>query len=75
MDIAHVVSVLAVHMANLSRDHHVALKHLLHYLHSTRDKGITYHANDVHGVNKIYSFVYADYAGDRDSWKSLPVML
>ena len=70
VDIAYAVSALAAHMANPSRDHHVALKHLLHYLHGTRDRGITYHANDVHGINKIYGFVDADYAGERIHRKS-----
>lgn len=70
IDIAYAVSALAAHMANPSRDHHVALKHLLHYLHGTRDKGITYHANDEHGINKLYGFVDADYAGDCNTRKS-----
>ena len=70
IDIAYAVSALAAHMSNPSRDHHVALKHLLHYLHGTRDKGITYHANDVHGINKLYGFVDADYAGDPNSRRS-----
>ena len=70
IDIAYAVSALAAHMANPSRDHHVALKHLLHYLHGTRDKGITYHANDGHGINKLYGFVDADYAGDSNTRKS-----
>ncbi len=33
VDIAYAVSALAAHMSNPSRDHHVALKHVLHYLH------------------------------------------
>ena len=70
IDIAYAVSALAAHMSNPSRDHHVALKHLLHYLHGTRDKGIVYHKYDVHGINKIYGFVDADYAGDRDTRRS-----
>ena len=70
IDIAYAVSALAAHMSNPSRDHHVALKHLLHYLHGTRDKGIVYHKYDVHGINKIYGFVDADYAGERDTRKS-----
>ena len=70
IDIAYAVSALAAHMANPSRDHHVALRHLLHYLHGTRDKGITYHGNDVHGINKLYGFVDADYAGDPTSRRS-----
>ena len=69
-DIAYAVSALAAHMANPSRDHHVALKHTLHYLHGTRNKGITYHANDGHGINKLYGFVDADYAGDSNTRKS-----
>jgi hypothetical protein len=64
VDIAYAVSALAAHMANPSREHHVALKHVLHYLHGTRDKGIVYHKNDVHGINQLYGFVDADYAGD-----------
>ena len=44
IDIVYVVSALAAHMSNVSRDHHVALKHLLHYLHGTRDRGTVYHA-------------------------------
>ena len=70
IDIAYAVSALAAHMSNPSRDHHVALKHLLHYLHGTRDRGITYHANDAHGINKLYGFVDADYAGDSNTRKS-----
>lgn len=70
IDIAYAVSALAAHMANPSRDHHVALKHLLHYLHGTRDKGITYHENDEHSINKLYGFVDADYAGDSNTRKS-----
>ncbi len=70
VDIAYAVSVLAAHMANPSRDHHVALKHLLHYLHGTRDKGITYHEHDEHGINTLYGFVDADYAGDSNTRKS-----
>ena len=57
-------------MANPSRDHHVALKHVLHYLHGTRDKGITYHKNDEHGINKLYGFVDADYAGEIEKRRS-----
>jgi hypothetical protein len=57
-------------MANPSRDHHVALKHLLHYLHGTRNRGITYHGNDEHRINKLYGFVDADYAGDSNTRKS-----
>ena len=70
IDIAYAVSALAAHMANPSRDHHVALKHLLHYLHGTRNRGITYHGNDEHGINKLYGFVDADYAGDSNTRKS-----
>jgi hypothetical protein len=70
IDISYAVSALAAHMSNPSRDHHVALKHLLHYLHGTRDRGITYHKNDIHGLNQIYGFVDADYAGDKELRKS-----
>jgi len=70
IDIAYAVSVLAAHMSNPSREHHVALKHLLHYLHGTRDRGITYHKYDIHGLNQIYAFVDADYAGDKELRKS-----
>ena len=70
VDIAYAVSALAAHMANPSRDHHVALKHLLHYLHGTRDKGIVYHDYDEHSINSLYGFVDADYAGDCNSRKS-----
>ena len=70
IDIAYAVSALAAHMANPSRDHHVALKHLLHYLHGTHDKGITYCGNDEHGINTLYGFVDADYAGDSNTRKS-----
>ena len=70
IDIAYAVSALAAYTSNPSRDHHVALRHLLHYLHGTRDRGITYHGNDVHGINQIYGFVDADYAGDRDTRRS-----
>lgn len=70
IDIAYAVSALAAHMANPSRDHHVALKHVLHYLHGTRDKGITYHKNDEHGINKLYGFVDADYAGEIEKRRS-----
>ena len=70
IDIAYTVSALAVHMANPSRDHHVALEHLLHYLHGTRDKGITYHGYDAHGINQIYRFVDTDFAGDKDTRRS-----
>jgi hypothetical protein len=69
-DIAYAVSALAAHMSNPSREHHVALKHVLHYLHGTRDKGIMYHGNDIHGVNKLYGFCDADYAGNVDGRKS-----
>jgi len=64
VDIAYAVSALAAHMANPSREHHVALKHVLHYLHGTRDKGIMYHGYDTHGINQLYGFTDADYAGD-----------
>jgi hypothetical protein len=57
-------------MANPSREHHVALKHVLHYLHGTRSKGITYHNYDAHGINQLYAFCDADYAGDTASRKS-----
>jgi hypothetical protein len=57
-------------MANPSRDHHLALKHLLHYLHGTRYRGITYHGNDEHRINKLYGFVDAEYAGDSNTRKS-----
>jgi hypothetical protein len=70
VDIAYAVSALAAHMSNPSRDHHVALKHTLHYLHGTRDKGIVYHKYDIHGINKIYAFVDADYAGDKNTRRS-----
>ena len=70
VDIAYAVSTLAAHMSNPSREHHVALKHLLHYLHGTRDKGIVYHNSDEHGINKLYGFVDADYAGDCNTRKS-----
>jgi hypothetical protein len=70
IDITHAVSVLAAHMSNPSRDHHVALRHLLHYLHGTRDRGITYHGFDDHGINQIYGFVYADFAADVESRRS-----
>ena len=70
VDIAYAVSALAAHMANPSQDHHVALRHLLYYLHGTRTRGITYHGNDAHGINKLYGFVDADYAGDKDERKS-----
>ena len=70
IDIAYAVSALAAHMANPSRDHHVALKHLLHYLHGTRNMGITYHDNDGHGINQLYGFVDADYAGDCNTRRS-----
>ena len=70
IDIAYAVSVLSAHMANHSRDHHVALKHLLHYLHGTRNRGITYHGFDDHGINTIYGFVDADYAGDSETRRS-----
>jgi hypothetical protein len=70
IDITHAVSVLAAHMSNPSRDHHVALKHLLHYLHGTRSRGITYHGYDAHGINEIYCFVDADFAGDTETRKS-----
>jgi hypothetical protein len=69
-DISYAVSALAAHMVNPSRDHHVALKHLLHYLHGTRDTGITHHENDEHGINKLYGFADADYAGDCNTRKS-----
>jgi hypothetical protein len=70
VDIAYAVSVLAAHMSNPSRDHHVALKHLLHYLHGTRDRGITYHGFDAHRINQLYGFVDADYAGDVETRRS-----
>ena len=70
IDIAYAVSILAAHMSNPSREHHVALKHLLHYLHGTRSRGITYHKYDVHGINQIYGFVDANYAGDKELRKS-----
>jgi hypothetical protein len=70
IDIAYAVSVLAAHMSNPSREHHVALKHVLHYLHGTRSRGITYHGYDKHGINQLYGFVDADFAGDKDSRKS-----
>ena len=53
----YAVSALAAHMANPSRDHNVALRHSLHYLHGTRDKGITYHRNNIYGISKLYRFV------------------
>jgi hypothetical protein len=70
VDISYAVSVLAAHMSNPSRDHHVALKHLLLYLHGTRDHGITYHGYDDHGINQVYGFVDADYAGDTQTRRS-----
>jgi hypothetical protein len=70
VDIAYAVSALAAHMSNPSRDHHVALKHVLHYLHGTRDKGIVYHKYDEHGINKLYGFVDADYAGEVEKRRS-----
>jgi hypothetical protein len=70
VDIAYAVSALAAHMSNPSRDHHVALKHVLHYLHGTRNKGITYHKSDEHGINKLYGFVDADNAGHAETRKS-----
>jgi len=70
VDIAYAVSALAAHMANPSRDHHVALRHVLHYLHGTRNKGITYHKYDEHGINKLYGFVDADYAGEVEKRRS-----
>ena len=70
IDISYTVSALAARMSNPSRDHHVALKHLIHYLHDTRERGITYHKYDVHGINKIYGFVDADYAGDINTRRS-----
>ena len=70
IDIAYAVSALAAHMSNPSRDHHVALKHLLHYLHGTRNRGITYHGYDIHGINQIYGFVDADFAGDKETRRS-----
>jgi hypothetical protein len=42
----------------------------LHYLHGTRKSGIVYHKYDVHGINKIYGFVDADYAGERETRRS-----
>ncbi len=47
--------------------HEFSLLDVLHYLHGTRDKGITYHGNDEHGINKLYGFVDADYAGDTEN--------
>ena len=69
VDIAYAVSALAAHMSNPSRDHHVALKHVLHYLHGTRNKGIVYHKYDEHGINKLYGFVDADYAETAQSYR------
>jgi hypothetical protein len=57
-------------MSNPSRDHHVALKHLLHYLHGTRNHGITYHGFDAHGINQLYAFVDADFAADPETRRS-----
>ena len=70
VDIAYAVSALAAHMANPSREHHVALKHVLHYLHGTRDKGLVYRKFDAHGINQLYGFTDADYAGDNVTRRS-----
>ena len=70
VDIAYAVSALAAHMANPSREHHVALKHVLHYLHGTRDKGLIYRKFDVHGINQLYGFTDADYVGENITRRS-----
>ena len=57
-------------MQNPSRDHHIAMRHLLLYLNGTRDYGVTYHGDDAHGVCTLYGFVDADFAGNPDTRRS-----
>ncbi len=53
-----------------SSAHHVALTHILVYLSRTVDLGITYSIGDPIGVNKLYGFLDANFAGDPDTRRS-----
>lgn len=69
-DIAYAVSELSKHMQSPSKAHHVALKHVLVYLSHTIDLGITYSRGDVMGLNTLYGFSDANFAGDPDTRRS-----
>jgi hypothetical protein len=69
-DISYAVSELSKYMQCPSRAHHVALTHVLVYLSRTVDLGITYSIGDPMGVNKLYGFSDANFAGDPDTRRS-----
>lgn len=63
-DIAFAVGYLARFMENPTLRHWNAAKHILKYLKSTRDLGITYEKNI---LAQLVGYSDADFAGDRDS--------
>ncbi|KAJ1304115.1 hypothetical protein OPQ81_008517 [Rhizoctonia solani] len=67
-DIAYAVSLLAQHTTKPSDEHWKAVKHVFRYLQGTRDLGITYsHLKPV----DLVGYVDADYAGDKNSSRSM----
>jgi hypothetical protein len=65
-DISQAVGALSKYMASPTTAHWLAAKHVLRYLASTTDYGITFNGN----VANLDGYCDADYAGDPDSRRS-----
>nr|GEX62795.1 putative reverse transcriptase domain-containing protein [Tanacetum cinerariifolium] len=64
-DIAYVVSIVSMHLANLGKNHWEAVKFILKYLKGTADVGLVYGRDQRKHVD-ISGFVDANYAKDPD---------
>ena len=67
-DIAFAVGKLSQYLSDPARHHGQALKHLLRYIRSTVNKGITY---GISGSHKLIEYSDSDYAADKLDRKSI----
>jgi hypothetical protein len=72
-DLCHAIGVLSRFGANPGPEHWSALKHVLRYVASTRDYGITYSKKNTR--NEVVAYSDADWAKDRDTRRSTTGML
>ena len=70
-DIAYAVNSCAQFMSNPGPTHVAAAKHILRYLKAFPDVGITYKPQTEGSANRLFGYVDADHASDKDDRKSV----
>ncbi|GJX33127.1 retrovirus-related pol polyprotein from transposon TNT 1-94 [Tanacetum coccineum] len=70
LDIAYVVSIVSMYLANLCKNHREAVKCILKYLKGTADAGLVYGRDQGKHID-IDGFVDANYAKDPDKGRSI----